>query len=142
AWRVARCSLTRPVYSTGMSHPPKSTILAPKRRCAELSAVLRSCAVVGTVTGLLEKEICSRNMANTERNMRPRTESRKPPFRALPRPRPTTQVRTCVARARAENLGQIRLVEAGRVAYIREEMETTVCGMCDQPESQCKCDRY
>ena len=45
-------------------------------------------------------------------------------------------------RARGENVRQIRLVEAGRVAYIRDEMETTVCGMCDQQESQCKCDRY
>ena len=109
--RTAICSATMPHpieagYSTGISHPPKSTILAPKRRCAELSAVLRSCVVVGTVTGLLEKEICSKNMANSERNTRPRTESRKPPFRAYRGRGRQTQVRTCMARARAETRGK------------------------------------
>src|SRR5579864_2838385 len=50
AVRVARCSLTIPEYSTGMSQPPKLTILAPRRRCVELSAVLRSCVVVASIT--------------------------------------------------------------------------------------------
>src|SRR5258708_2908624 len=43
--RTARCSFMSPPvagYSTGMSHPPKSTILAPRLRCIALSDVLRS----------------------------------------------------------------------------------------------------
>src|SRR5260370_35371600 len=43
--RTAKCSFMSPPvagYSTGMSHPPKSTILAPRRRCIPLRAVLRS----------------------------------------------------------------------------------------------------
>ncbi len=32
AVRTAMCSAIRPEYSTGMSHPPKSTIFAPSWR--------------------------------------------------------------------------------------------------------------
>src|SRR6185437_3864398 len=39
--RTAICSAISPEYSTGMSHPPKSTILAPMRRCMALSEVWR-----------------------------------------------------------------------------------------------------
>src|SRR5688572_33080054 len=42
ALRTAMCSLMRPAYSTGMSHPPNGTILAPLSRCAELRGVFRS----------------------------------------------------------------------------------------------------
>ena len=45
--RTALCSATRPPvdgYSTGISQPPKSTILAPKERCTAFSGVLRSLA--------------------------------------------------------------------------------------------------
>src|SRR5687767_924150 len=42
AVRTAMCSLMRPAYSTGMSQPPKGTILAPLSRCAELRGVFRS----------------------------------------------------------------------------------------------------
>src|ERR1019366_5479619 len=50
AVRVAMCSARMPEYSTGISHPPKFTILAPKRLCASFNAVLRSWVVVGDVT--------------------------------------------------------------------------------------------
>src|SRR5262245_20662356 len=43
--RTAKCSFIRPPlagYSTGMSQPPKSTILAPSRRCSALSEVFLS----------------------------------------------------------------------------------------------------
>src|SRR5215472_5223181 len=50
AVRVAMCSATIPEYSTGMSQPPKFTILALRRRCTPFNAVLRSWAVVGDVT--------------------------------------------------------------------------------------------
>src|SRR5208283_6009272 len=40
--RTAMRSAMRPEYSTGMSHPPKSTIRARSARCVALSAVLRS----------------------------------------------------------------------------------------------------
>src|SRR5947207_15978499 len=39
AFRTVWCSSTRPEYWTGMSHPPKSTILAPRERCMALSGV-------------------------------------------------------------------------------------------------------
>src|SRR5215467_12548380 len=48
--RTARCSHIRlPLdgYSTGMSQPPKLTILAPRRLCSALSAVLRRLELVG-----------------------------------------------------------------------------------------------
>src|SRR5580700_8833539 len=51
--RTALCSATSPPvtgYSTGMSHPPKFTIFAPKRRCTAFSAVFRSSVMGGVVT--------------------------------------------------------------------------------------------
>src|SRR5271168_3508692 len=44
AVRTAMCSAVIPEYSTGISQPPKSTILAPRRRWTPLSAVLRRAA--------------------------------------------------------------------------------------------------
>src|SRR5271156_595952 len=48
--RTASCSARMPEYSSGMSQPPKFTILAPSRRWMEFRAVLRSSAVAGVVT--------------------------------------------------------------------------------------------
>src|SRR5512139_1491536 len=45
AVRTALCSAMTPEYSTGMSHPPKSTILAPLSRWTALRGVLRSSAI-------------------------------------------------------------------------------------------------
>src|SRR6266436_8486145 len=48
--RTARCSHIRlPLhgYSTGMSQPPKLTILAPKRLCSAFSAVFRRLELAG-----------------------------------------------------------------------------------------------
>src|SRR5262249_26066648 len=48
--RTARCSHIRlPLqgYSTGISQPPKFTILAPRRLCSALSAVLRRLELIG-----------------------------------------------------------------------------------------------
>src|SRR5476651_1464911 len=42
ARRTALCSSMTPEYWTGMSHPPKSTILAPRARCTEFKGVTRS----------------------------------------------------------------------------------------------------
>src|SRR5260370_14816133 len=42
AVRTALCSSMIPEYWTGMSHPPKSTILAPRERWTEWSGVVRS----------------------------------------------------------------------------------------------------
>ena len=50
AVRTAMCSAMRPEYSTGMSHPPKSTILALRLRCMRFIAVCLSGA--GVVTGV------------------------------------------------------------------------------------------
>src|SRR5258705_863371 len=50
--RTARCSHIRlPLhgYSTGMSQPPKLTILAPRRLCSAFSAVLRRLELAGEV---------------------------------------------------------------------------------------------
>src|SRR5579859_2298166 len=51
--RTARCSFIRPPgpqselgYSMGISQPPKSTILAPIRRCTPFRAVLRRAGIV------------------------------------------------------------------------------------------------
>src|ERR1700722_16903537 len=53
--RTARCSAIRPPpghgYSTGMSHPPKSTILALRARCVALSAVFLRSAATASVIG-------------------------------------------------------------------------------------------
>src|SRR5690242_14031440 len=46
--RTATCSAMMPEYSTGMSQPLKSTILAPSWRWTTLSAVLRTAGVVST----------------------------------------------------------------------------------------------
>src|SRR2546428_444968 len=48
--RTALCSAISPPldgYSTGISHPPKLTILAPRRRCNAFSGVLRSSLLWG-----------------------------------------------------------------------------------------------
>src|ERR1700682_5789102 len=50
--RTARCSFMSPPvagYSTGMSHPPKSTILAPRLRCIALRDVLRSAGALAVL---------------------------------------------------------------------------------------------
>ena len=52
--RTAMCSSTMPEYSTGMSHPPNSTILAPRARCRACSGVflrVRTGAVSSDETG-------------------------------------------------------------------------------------------
>src|SRR5215467_9695399 len=41
ALRTALCSSIIPLYCTGMSHPPKSTILAPRARWTEFRGVTR-----------------------------------------------------------------------------------------------------
>src|SRR5665213_51103 len=56
AVRTAICSAIRPEYSTGMSHPPKSTILAFAARCAAFSAVLRSVSVSDIMLNSLVKQ--------------------------------------------------------------------------------------
>src|ERR1700685_4034769 len=50
ARRTTLCSATSPPpdgYSTGISQPPKLTILAPNRRCSALRGVLRSSLILG-----------------------------------------------------------------------------------------------
>src|ERR1700684_2557961 len=50
ARRTTLCSATSPPpdgYSTGMSQPPKLTILAPNRRCSALRGVLRRSLILG-----------------------------------------------------------------------------------------------
>ena len=47
ALRTALCSSMMPEYWTGMSQPPKSTILAPRARWTEFSGVVRSEGAVG-----------------------------------------------------------------------------------------------
>ncbi len=55
--RTAMCSAMRPEYSTGISQPPKSTILALCARWVAFSAVLRSVAVASAMEIL--SGICS-----------------------------------------------------------------------------------
>src|SRR5436190_18916683 len=45
--RTAWCSSIMPEYWTGISQPPKSTILAPRPRWTEFSGVVRSEGAVG-----------------------------------------------------------------------------------------------
>ena len=47
ALRTALCSSMMPEYWTGMSQPPKSTILAPSARWTEFSGVARSAGAAG-----------------------------------------------------------------------------------------------
>src|ERR1035441_4673502 len=47
AWRTALCSSMIPEYWTGMSHPPKSTILAPSTRWTEFKGVRRRAGAAG-----------------------------------------------------------------------------------------------
>src|SRR5450756_643434 len=50
AWRTALCSSMIPEYWTGMSHPPKSTILAPSARWTEFRGVNRRAGAAGMKT--------------------------------------------------------------------------------------------
>src|SRR5580692_1594279 len=77
--RTALCSATRPPvegYSTGISHPPKLTIFAPKRRCTALSGVLRSSVMGGVVTDSIP---CAQ--AEIDTNMRLGTRQRRAHWR-------------------------------------------------------------
>ena len=72
--RTALCSATNPPlagYSTGISHPPKFTIFAPKRRCTAFSDVLRSSMMGEVVT---ESIPCAQAEMHT--NMRLETRQR------------------------------------------------------------------
>src|SRR5215204_2905103 len=46
---TARCSLTMPEYSTGISHPPNGTMRAPCARCLAFNGVFLSCSAEGWV---------------------------------------------------------------------------------------------
>src|SRR5689334_5882042 len=68
AVRTAKCSAISPEYSTGMSHPPKSTIFAPIWRWTWFNAVLRSvvgASVIGAngfplhADGLPQRRMCN-----------------------------------------------------------------------------------
>src|SRR5580693_6781609 len=48
--RTASCSAMMPEYSRGISQPPKLTILAPRRRWTEFSAVLRNSTAADVFT--------------------------------------------------------------------------------------------
>src|SRR5258707_2130451 len=53
-WRTALCSGIKPPfagYSTGISQPPKFTILAPSLRCSAFNGVLRSGVDCSAATG-------------------------------------------------------------------------------------------
>src|SRR6202142_87917 len=50
AVRTAMCSAVMPEYSTGISQPPKSTILAPSCRWTPFNAVLRRAGATGEDT--------------------------------------------------------------------------------------------
>src|SRR5437588_4934347 len=73
--RTAMCSAIRPEYSTGMSHPPKSTIFAPISRWTLFKAVLRK-AVFNSAVGLNGFSYCcarkvtpAASQATSESNM-------------------------------------------------------------------------
>ena len=55
------------------------------------------------------------------------------------RSRPSAGGPAFAVRAQATNCF---LVACRGIAYSRHEMETTVCGMCEKSERDCKCDRY
>src|SRR5258706_10557174 len=64
ARRTARCSAMRPEYSTGMSQPPKGTILAPLSRWTAWSGVLRSSGIAAgrhANTGSARRSMNGRN---------------------------------------------------------------------------------
>src|SRR5271169_7105839 len=63
--RTAWCSAMIPVYSKGISQPPKFTIFAPRRRWTEFRAVLRNSTVADVFT-----EGFSLTRRNIERSMR------------------------------------------------------------------------
>src|SRR6185312_8329824 len=52
--RTAICSAINPEYSTGMSHPPKSTIFAPDWRWLAFRDVLRKDGPADEATGELD----------------------------------------------------------------------------------------
>src|ERR1039457_1625543 len=60
--RTAMCSAMRappgPGYSTGMSQPPKSTILALRARCVALRAVFFSCGAMAGVVMIVPLDEC------------------------------------------------------------------------------------
>src|SRR5215467_9344136 len=69
--RTALCSAIKPPlegYSTGISHPPKLTIFAPRRQCNAFNDVLRS-----SFTGEIVEESIPIARAETDTNMQPKT---------------------------------------------------------------------
>src|SRR6266478_4163770 len=77
--RTALCSAISPPldgYSTGMSHPPKSTILAPRRRCNAFSGVLRSsllCGVAADSIPVAQAEIDTSTRSHSGQRSPPET---------------------------------------------------------------------
>src|SRR5579872_3729678 len=71
AARTALCSSMIPEYWTGMSHPPKSTILAPRDRWTEFKGVARSAAASGM-------KIQANTLRLEGRNRRPRPDTIRP----------------------------------------------------------------
>src|SRR5450759_5525841 len=74
ALRTALCSSMIPEYWTGMSHPPKSTILAPSARWMEFRGVERRAGAAGmktqansTGTGVSIQPICTPAQAAREK---------------------------------------------------------------------------
>src|ERR1700677_1744915 len=83
-----------PEYSSGMSQPPKLTILAPSRRWTEFRAVLRNSTVADVFT-----EGFSLARRNIERSMRVlECQGRRPlVIFAAPEPERMAASRLCVA---------------------------------------------
>src|ERR1700733_6409487 len=76
--RTALCSATSPPpdgYSTGISHPPKLTILAPNRRCSALRGVFRSSLILGEFAASIP-HARAEPRAEIDTNMRSKTRQR------------------------------------------------------------------
>src|ERR1700730_17053767 len=153
--RTASCSERMPEYSSGISQPPKLTILAPKRRWTSLRAVFLSRAVVGVITANIltstsENQPCVFSvLAECPRQAIPPvlegpTVPRSVPF-ARKRPRPFAGWTTAGADGLSSDSGvsyygaEVRPDTAihGRIARVK-----TLCSQCDKPESTCGCEKY
>src|ERR1700722_5802596 len=118
--RTALCSATSPPlpgYSTGMSHPPKLTILARWPRCTAFRAVLRNSDVREVV---MESILCTQAESDTNTRLQPGSKKR--------------QMRGW--------RGLMPGRRSGTVCWEAFMPGPVMCDQCGKTEEYCACEKY
>ena len=129
--RTASCSERIPEYSSGISQPPKLTILAPRLRWAAFNAVLRSCVGAGVLTN----KISNLWLAN-HRSMR---------ILECQENRSDGRLLTALQNASCRLGGVILIFTSDGFANMHGGPSVSgpvLCSQCDQPEEKCGCEKY